>query len=384
LSSLFSEGPFKPMIASSTAAVNRQVLTVLHFIPTLEGGGAERQLSMLATEQARRGYDVHVAVRRTGVHTRAMFGVQLHDLGDVRSTNPRLLIAMKRVIVEVRPHIVQTWLPQMDILGGVGALASRIAWVVSERTSGNYYREIPVIARARLLLGQFASAIIANSAGGERYWQGAAYRSLRLVTIRNALDVERIQGSMPPELSETFRKPFLLVVGRFSREKRLEIIVGALRDVCRDRSVNVFMIGEGSERGTIEKDIEAASLSEYITVLPYQPEWWRWLKIADGLISMSRYEGNPNVVLEAMAGCCPLILSDITAHREIADSSSALFVPVDDVSALSTAIRTLIADKDAALRRAEKAFKRVESMTPAAMADAYEAVYNEVLGRKDY
>ena len=147
------------MIASSTAAVNRQVLTVLHFIPTLEGGGAERQLSMLATEQARRGYDVHVAVRRTGVHTRAMFGVQLHDLGDVRSTNPRLLIAMKRVIVEVRPHIVQTWLPQMDILGGVGALASRIAWVVSERTSGNYYREIPVIARARLLLGQFASAL---------------------------------------------------------------------------------------------------------------------------------------------------------------------------------------------------------------------------------
>jgi hypothetical protein len=36
------------------------MMTILHVIPTLEGGGAERQLSMLAAEQARRGLDVHI------------------------------------------------------------------------------------------------------------------------------------------------------------------------------------------------------------------------------------------------------------------------------------------------------------------------------------
>ena len=39
--------------------------SILHLIPTLEGGGAERQLRMLAVEQARRGHHVHVAVRRS-------------------------------------------------------------------------------------------------------------------------------------------------------------------------------------------------------------------------------------------------------------------------------------------------------------------------------
>jgi glycosyltransferase involved in cell wall biosynthesis len=370
------------MTVTSTTAKAR-FLTVLHVIPTLEGGGAERQLSMLAAEQARRGHDVHIAVRRAGVHMLAIkdLGVQVHELGDIRSINPRLLLAMKRVITEVRPGIMQTWLPQMDIIGGCAALANRIPWIVSERTSSAYYKEVPAVSRLRLLLGQFASAVVANSDGGEKYWREAAYLSLRLAMVRNALDFERIQGAIAPQLPDSIPKPLLLVVGRLSREKALEIVIRALSDLSSNSAVSVLVIGEGSERPTLEKEIEAASLSGCVKILAYQPDWWRWLKAADGLISMSRYEGNPNVVLEAMAGCCPVILSDIPAHREIADASSALFVPVDNVRALSGAIGELIADKDAALGRAARAFGRVESMTVTSMADAYEVIYRKVLER---
>ena len=130
---------------SAAAAANPQSLRVLHIIPTLEGGGAERQLSMLAAEQARRGCDVHVALRRTGVHAGAIrdCGVQLHKLGDVRSVDPRLFFALRKIIRSVRPDVVQTWLPQMDLIGGLAAASERIPWVVSERTSGPYYEEVP-------------------------------------------------------------------------------------------------------------------------------------------------------------------------------------------------------------------------------------------------
>lgn len=369
------------MIVQFPAASKRPPITILHVIPTLEGGGAERQLSMLVEEQARRGHDVHVAVRRTGVHGRTVkdCGVQIHELGDLRSTNPRLFFAVRDAVVKIKPSIVQTWLPQMDILGGLAAFAARTPWIVSERTSANYYKDVPLIAWLRAFLGQFASAIVANSKDGEQYWR-ASSRSVNPVIIRNALDVARIREAIPPDPAELFSNPVLLVVGRFSREKALEIVVQAVGNFAVRSAVNVLIIGAGSERSTLEREIATASLSGCVKVLPYQSDWWRWLKVAAGLISMSRFEGNPNVVLEAMAGCCPVILSDIPAHREIADASSASFVPVDDVDALASAIGKLLGDKEAALRRAARASERVELMTVAAMADAYDVVYREALG----
>src|SRR3954471_24939178 len=102
------------------------MMTILHMIPTLEGGGAERQLSMLAIEQARRGFDVHLAIRRGGVYVQAMgeAGVQLHELHNLRSVNPKLFVAIRHIVNGVRPAVLQTWLPQMDILGGLAALQS--------------------------------------------------------------------------------------------------------------------------------------------------------------------------------------------------------------------------------------------------------------------
>jgi glycosyltransferase involved in cell wall biosynthesis len=359
------------------------MITVLHMIPTLEGGGAERQLFMLATEQARRGINVHVAIRRGGVHMQPMrdCGVQCHELGNLRSLNPRLFLAIRRLLKSTKPSIVQTWLPQMDILGGLAALQSGIPWIISERTSKEYYAEIPRFALLRLSLGRFASAVVANSEGGANYWRESARGPIILATIRNALELKRIREA-PRVPMDGFSRPVLLVVGRFTPEKALEIIVRAIGGLAGRGSVNLVMIGEGAQRRAIEAEIEAASLSAVINILPYQPDWWGWLKTAEALISMSRYEGNPNVVLEAMAGGCPVILSDIPAHREIADASSAFFVPVDDVPRLSGAIAALVGDKQAALQNAKRASARTDSMTIKAMADAYDAVYKVVRKRK--
>ena len=357
--------------------------TILHLIPTLEGGGAERQLSLLAAEQVRRGYDVHIALRRGGVHAQSLLdgGARLHRLGDRPSVDPRQYFAIVGVVSQLRPDVVQTWLPQMDVIGGLAALQSRTAWVISERTSSKFYADVPYFAWVRRQIGRYSSAVVANSEAGAAYWRLTGGLPKCVAIIRNALDLVGIRTA-PAKSRQGLSGDVVLVVGRFSPEKALEIVVQAIGNLEGVDPLTVVMIGEGPVRGAIEEQIKTASLCSRISIQPYQSDWWSWLKIADCLVVMSRFEGNPNVVLEAMAAGCPVILSDISAHREIADSSSALFVPVDDVNALSNGIAELLLNKGAASERARRAQSNMDRLTVQAMADAYDAVYSDALNGK--
>lgn len=113
------------------------------------------------------------------------------------------------------------------------------------------------------------------------------------------------------------------------------------------------------------------------------PSVWSALKRADLSVSISRFEGQPNAVLEAMACRCPLVVSDIPAHREFLDDKAALLVPrFDDPESVSNALLAALDDRDAALRRSEEAWRRVQGWSIPLIAQQYEGLYAEVLARR--
>jgi glycosyltransferase involved in cell wall biosynthesis len=354
---------------------------ILHLIPTLEGGGAERQLMMLATEQARRGWSVHVGLRRGGAHEERMrgSGVVIHPLGNLKGVHPLLIARVGRLMRRIKPDILQTWLPQMDIVGGLVSLFSSVPWILSERTSKDAYRHTPTMAWTRSRLGQYAKAVVVNSVEGARYWHHVSAVG-RVVTIENAVDVGAIRGAAPMSCRASFDSaPTILSVGRLVNEKAPEILIQAIMRLPERHDVRALLIGDGPLLQEVHASITEHGLENRVSVLPYQADWWGLLKTATALVSTSRLEGQPNVVLEAMAAGCPLIVSDIPTHRAILDERSALVVPRDNPAALAGAIVTLLLDPEAARQRAECASERVASLTIQATADAYERVYARIL-----
>lgn len=356
--------------------------TILHLIPTLEGGGAERQLSMLAVEQAKRGWDVHIGLRRNGVHAQLLekSGVIIHQLGDFRGPHPALISRARTVVARLNPHLLHTWLPQMDIIGGALTLWNRLRWVLSERASKEAYQETSLLTFLRCRLARHVSAVVANSGEGTAYWRHRLPVGTTVATIPNAVDVAAIRGT-PPQACQILASdcPVFLFVGRLTPQKAPEVFIQAFAKIAKVRTVSGLMIGQGPMLEEIQSSIQANGLDSCLRVLPYQQEWWGLLKSATALVSPSRFEGLPNVVLESMAASCPLIVSDIRQHRSILNEESALFVPQDDPAALADALGRLMDDPQAARQRARRAYECATRFTVDVAADAYDGVYAAVL-----
>jgi len=80
-----------------------------------------------------------------------------------------------------------------------------------------------------------------------------------------------------------------------------------------------------------------------------------------------------------MACDCPLVVSDIPAHRQLLDEESAIFVNPNDRQQIEAALRNVLADPLAAQRRAEKAKERIRPLSVKAMAQRYLEAYSTAL-----
>ena len=361
-------------------------MKILHLIPYLWGGGAERQLSYLVPELARMGHDVHVVYSQEGPHKPELPGVVLHQLKSRSNYDPYLLWQLVRIIRRIKPDIIHTWILQMDILGGIAARFYGVPWIFREPSSAIGY--LPTWKNhLRVRVGSGASAIVSNSRGGDEYWKTQLPYSRRYV-VPNGLpvhEIDRIVAALPPGLAKS-EAPIVLYVGRLTSDgsatKNLKTFLEALACVRQQQKVLGILCGEGPQRSELEALRHNLGLDAEVHFTGHLPtaSVWALMKKASVFVSLSAYEGCPNTVMEAMACDCPLVLSDIPAHREILDESCALFVDPSNIQQTAdTIVHALCSNAEASKGRALIAKQKTQKWSIAEMARNYERVYKKVI-----
>jgi glycosyltransferase involved in cell wall biosynthesis len=350
-----------------------KVTRVLHLIPSLSGGGAERQLQLLAGGLAGYGLDVHVAAHYEGPqppdHLRPAVAVHLLRRPH---RHPLLPLELATLIRRIRPDLIHTWLAGMDLLGGALAGLTDRPWIMAERSSPLAY---PATAKYRMRrqMARLADTIVANSNTGASYWRG--HPNVRI--IPNAVDVAAIAATAP--LTGPI-EPFVLFVGRLEDwSKNVDTLTRAFDLVLRQSLLNVVFCGDGPDRHMVEATLGPHIAAGRVTLTGYTSEVWSYMKSAAAFVSVSRFEGSPNTVLEAIACGCPLVLSDIPEHREIGDADTAWFVPTEDASAQAAAILEAAHETERARAKVDRARSALAERAPARIAAQYRELYDEVL-----
>jgi glycosyltransferase involved in cell wall biosynthesis/capsular polysaccharide biosynthesis protein len=154
-------------------------------------------------------------------------------------------------------------------------------------------------------------------------------------------------------------------------------------DHDRDRLV---LVGDGMLHQEISSALEESGLTRKVrlTGLVQRDEVYRIVSRAQLFVSSSKGEGLPVSVLEAMACGCPVVLSDIAPHREIARLAPgiALFRPGDVMGLVAELTRMRALDPDARRALGEQARQCVvEHFSVRSMNRAYGELYGKVAAR---
>ena len=204
----------------------------------------------------------------------------------------------------------------------------------------------------------------------------------RITVVQNGVDIERVDRLLREKrVAETERRFTVTVVGRLMAIKNPLVQVRAFREGADGASRLVF-IGDGPMYETVQDLCRSWGLLEQVVLtglIPREAVYER-LMATDLFVSASTVEGLPVSVLEAMACGCPVVLSDIAPHREIA--GGAAFIPLvrpDDVAGWATALGDLLEDAGARARLATAGRQRAERYTWAANAAGLADLYHRAV-----
>ncbi len=167
-------------------------------------------------------------------------------------------------------------------------------------------------------------------------------------------------------------------VGRLHRHKGLDVLI---RAVAQLPDVRLVLVGDGPERGALERLADALDMRARLTVTGWTDEPRTYLPSFDVVALPSRLEGLPLALLEAMLAGRAVVATDVGSVSDaVVDGKTGLIVPVDAPEAMAAALRRLRNDAGLRIRLGAAARDLVSRrFTPRAMAAAYEKVYEEIL-----
>jgi glycosyltransferase involved in cell wall biosynthesis len=230
-------------------------------------------------------------------------------------------------------------------------------------------------------VGKYASSIVANSQGGIEYWSNFKINT-PLSLIRNCV-TSVVSDPVGVDLIPA-DVPLVLFAGRLTVEKNVQLLLDSLILAMNSLpDAQVVMFGEGPLCGRLKQKISQKKLTDRIHLMGYSENIAGWLSRATLCVSISTFEGNPNVILEAAAQGCPLLLSDIPAHKEVFDEDMAMFVNHFSVDCVAAGIVSMINNPEISIRHAINAKEIIVKYSIESASNSYIAVYSELVNRKN-
>ena len=276
------------------------------FMPSIEGGGVEKNLFIIANYLATKNDNIKLITASSGFDQKFrnidIVKPKLHFLKNTSRKFKYLicLLELLRMILSRKNISVFSFQANLYCIILCKIFKKKIIIRSNSSPSGwskNLFKKL--IFKYLLLL---ADKVIVNSIDFKKQFKQLF--NINAKCIYNPLNKSEIlkfskEYVKLPFFKKNKKSLNIITIGRLTDQKDHLTLLRALSEIKIKIDFKLLIIGRGTNKRQIINYILENNLKNNIKILPFQKNPYKYLKIADLFILSSKFEGLPNVLLEA-------------------------------------------------------------------------------------
>lgn len=323
-------------------------------IPAMGFGGAERVVSLLANEFAKKGNEVFI-LSLTG-NTDSAYplndGVKLIPITN-QSGTIRIWLEFRKVCKNIRPDAVLAFLTGVGVAAATFLIGTKTPVIISERCDPSA-KDMALTTKLKLMelfSRRFTAGYVFQSEGAKAYFPKSIQK--KSCIILNPLNSESLPERDPDHVDNR-----IVSVGRLHPQKNQKMLIDAFAASKAKEHHTLHIYGEGSLRKELEQQIQSLGMSGKVFLEGNSKKVHEDIKQAKLFAFTSDYEGLPNALMEAMAIGLPCISTDCSpggARMLIQNGENGILVPCGDREEFTRQLDALCGNHEKLKKFGEKA-----------------------------
>lgn len=370
---------------------------VLFLITKSNWGGAQRYVYDLATNLDRHDWEPVVACGGNGELITMLHhaGIRTITLGDLErdvslSKEWRFFWALYRLLRTEQPAVLHLNSSKASGLGAVAGRLARVPRIIFTAHGWAFNEDRPrwqkiIIKSLHWITVLLSHRTIAVSTGLLRQlrWPGA-WRKMKVIHPGRTIGAMYESGEARSELIarhpslDTYRDdPWIGIIAELHPIKRHHVLVQAIAELIHAQpTVRLICIGDGPLRSELEALVHAHNLEQHVFFVGAVLEAARFLKAFTLVTLPSKSESYGYALHEAGLAGVPVVATAVGGIPDIVTHEvNGLLVPPDDVSALATALQTLLTNTEQRMTYAEALKQTLAQRSVTAMVAATSTIY---------